>query len=86
MLRKKPKDAAYITSPVGPEQFIEEIAEPRLEYVDLGVGNRHRVPPIVRDNLRFNVVRGRAPDARPGLRRDVKIVGQNAAFAATTAR
>jgi hypothetical protein len=56
------------------EQFIEEIAEPCLEHIELGVGDRHRVGPIVRDGSRLHVVLGRAPDA-PALRLDARIVG-----------
>jgi hypothetical protein len=67
-----------LRSSTRPEQFIEQIAEPCLEHIELGLGDRHRVGPIVRDDPRLDIVLGRAPDARPGLRLDVKIVGQNA--------
>jgi hypothetical protein len=67
-----------LRSSVQPEQFIEEIAEPCLEHVELGVCDRHGVRPIVRDRPRPNIVLERAPDARPGLRLDVRIVGRNA--------
>jgi hypothetical protein len=78
VLTKKPKDAAYGISSGRPEQFIEELAEPCLENVELGVGDRHRVGPIVRNGPRLNVVLRRAPDARLGHRLDVEIVRQNA--------
>jgi hypothetical protein len=66
-----------LRSSARPEQFIEEIAEPCLEHIELGVGDRHWVGPIVRDRPRLNVMLRRAADARPGLRLDLKIVGQN---------
>src|SRR6185437_16254510 len=53
-------------------------AEPSLECVDLGVPDRHARGPIVHDVPCLNVVLGRASDARPWLRLDVKIVRQNA--------
>jgi len=67
-----------LRSSARPEQFIEEIAEPCLEHVELGVGDRHRVGPIVHDGPCLNIMLGRAADARPGRRLDVKIVRQNA--------
>jgi len=56
------------------EQFIKEIAEPCLEHIKLGIGDRHRVGPIVRDRPGGQVVLRRPADARPGLRLDVKVV------------
>ena len=52
-------------------------AEPCFEHVELGAGDRHRVEPIVRDGPHLNVMLRRPADARPGLRFDVEIVGQN---------
>jgi len=46
--------------------------------IELGVDDRHRVGPIVRDGPRPDIVLGRAPNARPRLRLDVEIVRQNA--------
>jgi len=67
-----------LRSSARPEQLIEEIAEPCLEHVELGVGDRHSVGPIVRDGPCLNIMLGRAADARPGRRLDLKIVRQNA--------
>lgn len=43
-----------------PEQFVEQIAEPRIEYINLGLRDRHAFGPVVRDGPFFNVVLGRA--------------------------
>src|SRR5271155_1606636 len=56
----------------------EASAEQLIEQIELGVGDRHGGRPIVRDGPRLNIVLGRAPDARPGLRLNVKTVRQNA--------
>src|SRR4029077_14587191 len=50
---------------VWPEQFIEEIAEPRLEHVHLGLHNRDALRPIVRDGPIGKIVFDRATDTRP---------------------
>ena len=58
------------------EQFIEEVAEPGLEYVHLGLGDRDAFGPVIADDPGREVVLRRTADAR--LRREivVKIVGQ----------
>ena len=66
------------------EQLIEEIAEPCLEHVELGIGDRHRGGPIVRDDPRLDIVLGRASDPRPGLYRNVEVVGQDAQVGASS--
>ncbi len=38
-----------LTSSARPEQFVEEVAEPCLEYVEFGVRDRHTLGPIVGD-------------------------------------
>ncbi|MGH7089833.1 MAG: hypothetical protein ACREFQ_13120, partial [Stellaceae bacterium] len=48
-----------------PEQFIEQIAELRLEHVELGVGDGHPLGPIVGDGPCLKVVFGRPAEARP---------------------
>jgi hypothetical protein len=60
------------------EQLVENIAEPRLEHVDLGIRDRHPRGPVVDDAPRIKAALDRPPDARPGLDRDVKIIGKNA--------
>jgi hypothetical protein len=40
-------------SSVRPEQLIEKIAKPCLEHIEFGVGDRHRVGPIVRNQPRM---------------------------------
>ncbi len=67
-----------LRSSARPEQFIEQIAEPCLEHVELGIGDRHRVGPIVRDGPRRQVVLRRPTDTRPRLDRNVKVIGQDA--------
>ena len=44
--------AVSLRSSARPEQFVEEVAEPCLEHVDLGVRDRHALGPIVRDASR----------------------------------
>ena len=61
-----------------PKEFIEEVAEPRFEHVELGVGDRHAPGPIVRDGPGLKVVLGRPADVGPRLQSDVKIVRHNA--------
>jgi hypothetical protein len=70
----------------GPEQFIEKIAEPRLEYVDLGVRDRYARGPIVHHAPRLDIVFDRSSDARPRTRNDVDVVGQGASFGSGTTR
>ena len=53
-----------------PEQFIEQVAEPCLEDVDLGVRDRHARGPVVHDAPGLNVMFDRAAKARPGAGRD----------------
>ncbi len=67
-----------LRSSARPEQLIEKVAEPCLEHVQLGVGDWHRVGPIVRNDPRIKIVPGRPADARPGFWLNVKIIGQNA--------
>ncbi len=62
-----------LTSSRRPEQFVEKITEPRFEYVDFGVRDRHARGPIVDDAPRLNVVFDRAAKARPGTGHDIKI-------------
>jgi hypothetical protein len=64
-----------LRSSARPEQLIEEIAEPCLEHVELGIGDRHRVGPIVGDSPRLDIVLGRQAHARPRLRLDVRSLG-----------
>jgi hypothetical protein len=59
-----------LTSSSWPEQFVE--------YVDLGVRDRHARGPIVYDAPGLNVVFDRTTNARSGLVLDGKIVGQDA--------
>ena len=67
-----------IRSSAGPKDFVEEIAELCLEHIEFGVGDRHRIGPIVRDGPDREIMLRRPANARPRLRRDVKIVGQGA--------
>ncbi len=67
-----------LSSSVRPEQLIEEITEPCLEHVELGIGDRYRVGPIVRDSPRRRVVLRRPTDTRPRLDRNVEVIGQYA--------
>jgi hypothetical protein len=61
-----------------PEQLVEDIAEPCLEHVDLGIRDRHPLRPVVNDTPRIKAALDRPPDARPGLGHDVKVIGKNA--------
>jgi hypothetical protein len=38
-----------LRSSARPEQFIEQVAEPRLEHVNLGLGDRNMLRPVVGD-------------------------------------
>src|SRR5579883_1602787 len=69
---------APLESSAGPEHLVEEIAEPRLEHVHFGMRDRHALGPIVRDGPGREIMLRRPADARPRLRRDVKVVGQDA--------
>jgi hypothetical protein len=60
------------------EQFVESIAEPCLEHIDLGTRDRHPIGPVVNDEPRIKAALDRPPDARPGLGHDVQIIGKNA--------
>ena len=40
-------DGNLLTSSARPEQFVEQIAEPCLEHVDLGLRDRHMLGPVV---------------------------------------
>jgi hypothetical protein len=75
-VRRLAKNGVRLVS-ITQEMGDEQIAEPCLEHVELGIGDWHRVGPIVGDGPRFNIVLGRAPHAWPALRLDVKIVRQN---------
>lgn len=67
-----------LRSSARPEHFIEQIAEPRIEHVELGIHNRHIFGPIVGDGPGLDSVLDRAANARPRLRLDLEIIGQNA--------
>lgn len=71
-----------LTASGWPEQFVEHVAEPSLEYVDLGVRDWRARGPIVDDTPGLNVVSDRTTKARPGRVLDEKIVGQGAEFGA----
>jgi hypothetical protein len=73
-----------LRSSARPKQLIEEIAEPCLEYVELGVGDRHALGPIVGNGPACEVLFRRPTDARPRTRDNVKIIRQHAAFGAAT--
>ena len=60
-----------------PEQFVEQVAEPCLEHVDLGLRDRHARGPVVGDGPGRDIMLRRPAKARPGLQLDVKIVGQD---------
>jgi len=60
------------------EPLVEEIAEACLEHVELDIGDRHRVRPIVRDGPSRDVVLRRPVGTRPRLDRNVKVIGQDA--------
>src|SRR5260370_1385594 len=45
-----------------PEQFIEKVAEPSFEHVELSLGDWDALGPVVRDGPRRNVVLDRAPE------------------------
>src|SRR5262249_50285433 len=67
-----------VRSSARPEKLVEEIAEPCLEHVHLGVGDGDALRPIVRDRPGRQVMLRRPADATRGRRPAVKIVGQNA--------
>ncbi|MGA8095371.1 MAG: hypothetical protein WB823_14025 [Steroidobacteraceae bacterium] len=54
-----------LTSSAWPEQLIEQIAEPRLEHVHLGLGNWNLLGPIVGDGPGREVVLRRPAGERP---------------------
>ena len=60
------------------EQFVENIAEPCLEHVDLGIRDRHPLGPIIIDAPRIKAALDRPPNARPGLDHDIQVIGKNA--------
>lgn len=71
-------DGDLLDSSARPEQLIEEVAEPCLEHIHLGLADRHALGPIVRDVPGRNVILGRASERRPTAGNDMKIVGQRA--------
>ncbi|MEI9992649.1 MAG: hypothetical protein WDM86_21780 [Rhizomicrobium sp.] len=66
-----------VKSSARPKQFIEEVAEPCLEHVNLGFRDRDAPGPVVGDGPRRNIMLRRPADAGPRLQLDVKIVGQD---------
>jgi hypothetical protein len=60
------------------KQFIEEVAEPRLEHVHLALRDRDASGPVVGDCPRRNIVLRPASNTGPRLQRDVKTIGQDA--------
>jgi hypothetical protein len=66
------------SSSAGPEQFVKEVAEPRLDYVELGVHDRNALGPIIGDDPAREVVLRWPADARPRLKPDVEVIGQDA--------
>jgi hypothetical protein len=76
---------APLVSSAGSEKLVEQVAEPRLEYVDFGLSDRDAPGPIVDDPPGFDVGFDRPAEARPGFDLDVKIVGQNAEAGAVAA-
>ena len=86
MLTKSSNETARYISSAWPEQFVEQIAEPCLEHVKLGVGDRHMLRPIVANGPGLDIVLDGPSEARPRTGRDDEIVGQDAAFGAAAAR
>jgi hypothetical protein len=60
------------------EQLVENIAEPCLEHIDLGLRDQHLFGPVVDDTPSLKGAFDWSADARPGLDFDVKIVGEDA--------
>jgi hypothetical protein len=60
------------------EQLVENIAEPCLEHLDLGIRDRHPRGPVINDAPRIKTALDRPPDARPRLGLDIQIIGKNA--------
>ncbi|MGB8364460.1 MAG: hypothetical protein WCE20_08025 [Rhizomicrobium sp.] len=74
-----------IRSSARPEKLVEQVAEPCLEHVHLGVGDGDALGPVVGDGPRREVVLGRAAGKRPRLaeqltklfgRRKLKLAGR----------
>jgi hypothetical protein len=80
-----------------PEQFVEDIAEPPLEQIDLGLADGDMLRPVVGDDpVRQLVLRLRAAPIRPHRRRreavvieiecgSVQVIGRGAVAPATDA-
>jgi hypothetical protein len=56
-----------------PEQFIEQISEPRLEHTHFRIRDRHILGPIVCDGPSRRIMTRPTPGARPRLVLDVKV-------------
>ena len=69
-----------------PEQFVEQVAEPCLEYVDFGVRDRHARGPVVHDAPGLNVMFDRAAKARPWAGHDIEVGRQFAERGAVAQR
>jgi hypothetical protein len=69
-----------------PEQFVEHVAEPRFEYIHLGIRDRHLRGPVVHDAPCLNVVFDRAAKVRPGAGHDIEIGRQFAERGAVAPR
>ena len=57
----------------GAEQFVEHVAEPSFEHVQLGIPGRHARGPVVHDAPCLNGVFDRAAKAWPGAGHDIDI-------------
>lgn len=55
-----------------------QVAEPRLEYVYLGLRDRDMLGPVVGGGPGRKVVLGRPTDTRPRLDGNIKVIGQHA--------
>src|ERR1700676_5290076 len=65
-------------SVAGGEQLVEQVAEPGLEHLDLGLGHRHVLGPIILHGPPARII-GRRPAGAPGRRARVvvKIVSRH---------
>ena len=70
---------SLLRSSARPEYLVEQIAEPRLEHIYLGLRDRHARGPVVDDAPLLKVVLRWPADARPRAGDDEEIVGQDTA-------
>ena len=69
-------DGKLLTSSARPEQLVEQVAEPRLEHIDLGFCDGHALGPVVGDGPALKIVLWRTAWKRPRFAKQrMKLLG-----------